>query len=105
MISKSNVKFTDSNVKFTDSEVGMASRFASTTQQEIEKLLEDKVSMILSLEMHLFFLHLMFYKDGENLFITQVHIFKCLKINCDRCDNVFNVIFFKTMYNKTIYPE
>ena len=31
-----------SNVKFTDSEVRMASRFASSTQQEIEKLLEDK---------------------------------------------------------------
>ena len=27
---------------------------------------------------------------------------KCLKINCDRCDNAFVVIFFKTMYNKTI---
>ena len=26
----------------------------------------------------------------------------CLKINCDRCDNAFVVIFFKTMYNKTI---
>ena len=48
MISKSNVKFTDSSVKFTDSEVRMASRFASSTQQEIEKLLEDKDSMTLS---------------------------------------------------------
>ena len=72
MISKSNVKFTDTNVKFTDSnvkftdsnvnvtfsdsEVRMASRFASSTQQEIEKLLEDKDLMILSL--HLTFLHL-----------------------------------------------
>ena len=50
--------FTDSNVKFTDSEVRTASRFASSTQQEIEKLLEDKDSIILSLEMHLTFLHL-----------------------------------------------
>ena len=58
MISKSNVKFTDSNVKFTDSEVRMASRFALSTQQEIEKLFEDKDSVILSLEMHLTFLHL-----------------------------------------------
>ena len=58
MISKGNVKFTDSNVKFTDSEVKMAPRFASSTQQDIEKLLEDKDSMILSLEMHLTFLHL-----------------------------------------------
>ena len=44
MISKSNVKCTDSNVKFADSEVRMASRFASSTQQEIEKLLEDNDS-------------------------------------------------------------
>ena len=58
MISKSNVKFTDSNVKSTDSEVRMASLFASSPQQEIEKLLEDKDSMILSLEMYLTFLHL-----------------------------------------------
>ena len=58
MISKSNVKFTDSNVKFTDREVRMASRLALSTQQEIDKLLEDKDSMILSLEMHLTFLHL-----------------------------------------------
>ncbi|KAK2557926.1 2-oxoglutarate dehydrogenase-like [Acropora cervicornis] len=41
---ESNVKCTDSNVKFADSEVRMASRFASSTQQEIEKLLEDKDS-------------------------------------------------------------
>ena len=54
MISKSNVKFTDNNVKFTDSKV----RMASAIQQEIEKLLKDKDSMILSLEMHLTFLHL-----------------------------------------------
>ena len=47
-----------SNVKFTDSEVRMVSQFASSTQQEIEKLLEDKDLMILSLEMHLTFLHL-----------------------------------------------
>ena len=38
-------------------------------------------------------------QDGENLFITQLYIFKCLKINCDSCDNAFVVIFFKTMYN------
>ena len=44
MISKSNVKCTDSNVKFADSEVRMASQFASSTQQEMEKLLEDKDS-------------------------------------------------------------
>ena len=44
MISKSNVRFTDSNVKFMESVVRMASRFASSTPQEIEKLLEDKDS-------------------------------------------------------------
>ena len=42
MISK--VKCTDSNVKFADSEVRMASRFASSTRQEIEELLENKDS-------------------------------------------------------------
>ena len=47
-------------------------------------------------------MHDFLYKDGENLFITQLYIFKCLKINCDRCDNAFVVILFKTMYNKTI---
>ena len=44
MISKSNVKCTDSNVKFADSKVRMASRFASSNEQEIVKLLEDKDS-------------------------------------------------------------
>ena len=61
MISKSNVKFTDSNVKFTDSEVRMASRFASSTQQQIEKLLEDKDlenTKRSTKEMHLTLLHL-----------------------------------------------
>ena len=47
-------------------------------------------------------MHDFLYKDGENLFITHLYIFKCLKINCDRCDNAFVIIFFKTMYNKTI---
>ena len=42
-------------------------------------------------------MHDFLYKDGENLFITQLYIFKCLKINCDRCDNAFVVIFFKTL--------
>ena len=88
----------ESNVKFTDSEVRMASRFTLSTQQEIEKLLENKDSMILSLEMHLTFLHLIV----ENLFITQLYIFRCLKLNCYRCDDAFVIIFFKTMYNKTI---
>ena len=46
------------SIKFTDSKVRMVSQFASSTQQEIEKLLEDKDSMILSLEMNLTLLHL-----------------------------------------------
>ena len=50
-------------------------------------------------------MHDFLYKDGENLFITQLYIFKCLKINCDRCDNAFVVIFFKTMYNKCYQPQ
>ena len=32
----------------------------------------------------------------------QVHGQQCLKINCDRCDNAFVIIFFKTMYHKTL---
>ena len=47
-------------------------------------------------------MHDFLYKEGENLFITQLYIFKSLKINSDRCGNAFVVIFFKTMYNKTI---
>ena len=43
----------------------------------------------------------MVFKDGETLFITQLYIFKCFKINCDRCDNALVVTFFKAMYNKT----
>ena len=48
----------------------MASLFASSPPQEIEKLLEDKDSMILSLEMHL-----TFYKDGENSVVYHSVIF------------------------------
>ena len=33
---------------------------------------------------------------------TAMSSSQTLKINCDRCDNAFVVIFFKTMYNKTI---
>ena len=61
MISESKVKFTDTNVKCTDSEIRMACRFASSTQQQIEKLLEDKESENTkrsTKEMHLTFLHL-----------------------------------------------
>ena len=73
MISKSNVKFTDSNVMFTDGELRMASRFASSTQREIEKLLEDKDSMILSLERQFNF-------SALDCFIKTVKI--CLSLSC-----------------------
>ena len=36
--------YSGKQIKFADSEVRMASRFASSTQQEIEKLLEDEDS-------------------------------------------------------------
>ena len=73
MISKSNVKFTDSNVKFTDSEVRMASRFASSTQQEIEKLLEDK-------EFNDTFFRNAFNFSTLDCFIKTVKI--CLSLSC-----------------------
>ena len=90
MISKSNVKCTDSNVKFADSEVRMASRFASSTQQEIEKLLEDK-----DLKTVLF--NDTFFGNAFNFSALD-----CFIKTVNRCDNAFVVIFFKTMYNKTI---
>ena len=62
-----------SNVKFTDSEVRMASRFASLTQQEIEKLLEDKET-----EMHLTFLH--FIVLYIRLKFVYHSVLKCFKI-------------------------
>ena len=103
MISK--VKCTDSNVKFADSEVRMASRFASSTQQEIEKLLEDedsentKRSTKVPKEL--------FYEYLKEKNIQEPHDKKELtevlkSFYVDRCDNAFVVIFFKTMYNKTI---
>ena len=71
MISKSNVKGTDSNVKFADSEVRMASRFASSTQQEIEKLLEDKYDT---------FFRNAFNFSALDCFIKTVKI--CLSLSC-----------------------
>ena len=104
MISKSNVKCTDSNVKFADSEVRMASRFASSTRQEIEKLLEDKDSENTKRSTKV--AKELFYEYLKEKNIQEPHdkkeLAQVLKINCDRCDNVFVVIFFKTMYNKTI---
>ena len=78
MISKSNVKCTDSNVKFADSEVRMASRFASLTQQEIEKLLEDK-------DLKTVFFNDTFFRNAFNFsaldcFIKTVKI--CLSLSC-----------------------
>ena len=44
------------------------------------------------------------YKDGENVFITQLYIFKCLKINFNFASSikpisVFNV-FISTSFNR-----
>ena len=81
--------------------VKMASRFASSTLEEIEKLHEDKDSentkRSTKVAKELFYEYL-----KEKNIQEPKYIFKCLKINCDRCDKAFAVIFFKTMYNKTI---
>ena len=105
MISK--VKCTDSNVKFADSEVRMASRFASSTQQEIEKLLEDKDSENTKRSTKV--AKELFYEYLKEKNIQEPHdkkeLAQVLKSFCfyvDRCDNAFVVIFLKTMYNKTI---
>ena len=39
------------------------------------------------------------------MFIIQLYIFKCLKRNCDRCDNAFVVIFFKQCIIKQLLDE
>ena len=64
------------NVKFTDSEVRMASRFASSTQQEIEKLLEDKDTILFN---DTFFRNA-FNFSALDCFIKTVKI--CLSLNC-----------------------
>ena len=62
-----------SNVKFTDSEVRTASRFALSTQQEIEKLLEDK-------EFNDAFFRNAFNVFALDCFIKTVKI--CLSLSC-----------------------
>ena len=94
MISK--VKCTDINVKFADSEVRMASRFASSTQQEIEKLLQDKELENTKRSTKVAKELLYEYLKEKN--IQEPHD----KKDVDRCDNAFAVMFFKKMYNKTI---
>ena len=105
MISKSNVKCTDSNVKFADSEVRMASRFASSTRQEIEELLENKDSENTKRSTKVAKELFCEYLKEKN--IQEPHDKKELaqvlkSFDVDRCDNAFVVIFFKTLYNKTI---
>ena len=92
MISKSKVK--ESNVKFTDSEVRMASRFASSTQQEIEKLLEDKDSENTKRSTKV--PKELFYEYLKEKNIQEPHDKNGIS------PSAFVVIFFKTMYNKTI---
>ena len=92
MISKSNVKFTDSNVKFNDSEARIASRFASSNQQEIEKLLGDKDSENTKRSA----------KVAKELFYDKKELAQVRNIFMWKRGNAFVVIFFKTMYNQTI---
>jgi len=109
MISKSNVKCTDSNVKFADSKVRMTSWFASSTQQEIEKLLEDKDlentkrSTKVAKELFYEYLNKREKYPGatrQKGVSPSVEIFLCGSTKKGWI--VFVVIFFKTMYNKTI---
>ena len=107
MIFKSNVKCTDSNVKFADSEVRMASRFASLTQQEIEKLLEDKDSENTKRSTKV--AKELFYEYLKEKNIQEPHnkkelaqVLKSFYVEARKKDGSFVVIFFKTMYNKTI---
>ena len=83
----------------------MASRFASSTQQEIEKLLEDKDSENTKRSTKV--VKELFYEYLKEKNIQEPHdkkelaqVFLCFYV--DRRDNAFVVIFFKTMYNKTI---
>ena len=89
-------------IKFADSEVRMASRFASSTQQEIEKLLEDKDSENTKRSTKV--AKELFYEYLEEKNIEEPHdkkeLAQVLKSFCfyfDRCDNAFVVIFFKTI--------
>ena len=107
MISESSVKCTDSNVKFADSEVRMSSRFASSTQQEIEKLLEDKDSENTKRSTKV--AKELFYEYLKEKNIQDPHnkkelaqALKSFYVKARKKDGSFVFIFFKTMYNKTI---
>ena len=83
----------------------MASRFASTTQQEIDKLLEDKdlenTKRSTKVAKELFYEYLKeknIQEPHDKKELAQVlKSFFMWKRN-----NAFVVIFFKTVYNKTI---
>ena len=107
MISKSSVKCTDSNVKFADSEVSMSSRFASSTQQEIEKLLEDKDSENTKRSTKV--AKELFYEYLKEKNIQDPHdkkelaqALKSFYVEARKKNGSFVFIFFKIIYNKTI---
>ena len=80
----------------------MASRFASSTQQEIEKMLEDKDSE--NTKRSTKAAKELFYECLKEKNIQEPHGKKELAqvLKSFYVDNAFVVIFFKTMYNKTI---
>ena len=95
------------SIKFADSEVRMASRFASSTQQEIEKKLEDKDSENTKRSTKV--AKELFYKYLKEKNIQEPHdkkelsqVLKSSYVEARKKDGSFVVIFFKTMYNKTI---
>ena len=107
MISKSSVKCTDSNVKFADSEVSMSSRFASSTQQEIEKLLEDKDSentkrsTKVAKELFCEYLKEKNIQDPHDK-KELAQALKSFYVEARKKNGSFVFIFFKIIYNKTI---
>ena len=87
-----------------DSKVRMASRFGSSTQQEIEKLLENKYSENTKRSTKV--AKELFYEYLKEKNIQEPHdkkeLAQVLKSFMWKRNNAFVVIFFKTMYNKTI---
>ena len=85
----------------------MASRFASLTQQEIEKLIEDKDSENTKRSTNV--AKELFYEYLKEKNIQEPHdkkelaqVLKSFYVEARKKDGSFVVIFFKTMYNKTI---
>ena len=94
MISKSNVKFKDKRSK------NMACRFASSTQQDIEKLLEDKDSentkRSTKVAKELFYEYVK-EKNIQEPKKELVQVLKSFYVEARKKDGE------KTMYNKTNY--